>query len=146
MRRHVAAAVRFDHEVGARAGLTLSTCEANFIGLLLLHGPLTPGQLGKLAGLSSSGTITGVIDRLERAGYVSRGRCTADRRKVFVTLNQDWLDQQNAPRSRRLAEILDHYDDGQLAVITDFITRLAETETAAMAPASAPTGDEAESA
>jgi hypothetical protein len=52
-----------------------------------------------------------------------------------VALNQDWLDQQNAPRSRRLAEILDGYDDAQLDVISDFVTRLAEIEPVASTPA-----------
>jgi DNA-binding MarR family transcriptional regulator len=139
-RKQVAAATRFDHEVGARAALTISTCEASFVGLLLMCGPLTPGQLGQLNGLSSSGTITGVIDRLERAGYVRRERDTHDRRKVIVTLNREWLDQESAPRTRRLAGILADYNEDQLAVIADFLTRLADTEAAATtsAPLSQP--------
>jgi DNA-binding MarR family transcriptional regulator len=131
--RHVAAAVRFDHEAAARAGLTLSTTEASFLALLQIHGPLTPGDLGKLAGISSSGTITGAIDRLERAGYVSRGPCVADRRKVYVAINCDRLEEQSAPRTARIADILNRYDDSQLDVITDFLTRLTEAETAAAA-------------
>jgi DNA-binding MarR family transcriptional regulator len=139
-RRQVAASTRFDHEVGARTGLTISTCEASFVGLLLMCGPLTPGQLGQLNGLSSSGTITGVIDRLERAGYVRRDRDTHDRRKVIVTLNREWLDRESEPRTRRLAGVLANYDEDQLAVIADFLTRLADTEAAAMtsAPLSQP--------
>jgi DNA-binding MarR family transcriptional regulator len=139
IRRHVAAAVRFDHEAAARAGLTLSTTEASFLALLQIHGPLTPGDLGKRAGISSSGTITGAIDRLERAGYVSRGPCFADRRKIFVILNSDRLEEQNAPRTTRVADILSSYDDGQLDLLTDFLARLTESETAAAAvAASAP--------
>jgi hypothetical protein len=128
-RRHAAASARFDHEVGARAGLTLSTCEANFVNLLYLHGPLSPGRLGQLAGISSSGTITGVIDRLEQAGYVRRTRSTEDRRKVTVSLNSDWLDRENVPRSKSLATVLADYDETQLALIADFLTRLADVET-----------------
>jgi DNA-binding MarR family transcriptional regulator len=138
IRRHVAGAVRFDHEAAAQAGLTLSTTEASFLALLLIHGPLTPGDLGKLAGISSSGTITGAIDRLERAGYVSRGPCIADRRKIFVMLNSDRLEERNGPRTARVAEILDRYDDSQLDLITDFLTRLTEGEIAAAALAPAP--------
>lgn len=133
IRRHVAAAVRADHEAAASAGLTLSTTEASFLALLQIHGPLTPGDLGRLAGISSSGTITGAIDRLERAGYVSRGSCVADRRKVFVSVNCDRLEEQGAPRAARIADVLNRYDDSQLGVITDFLTRLAEAETAAVA-------------
>lgn len=130
-RRYVAASTRFDHEVGARADLTLSTCEANFVNLLLLHGPLTPGELGHLAGISSSGTITGVIDRLENAGYVHRDRCVTDRRRVQVTLDRIRLDRENAPRSERLADVLARYDEKQLDAIADFMERLAAAEAGA---------------
>jgi DNA-binding MarR family transcriptional regulator len=43
----------------------------------------TPGDLARLTGLTT-GAITGVIDRLERDGYVRRERDTGDRRKVTV--------------------------------------------------------------
>ncbi len=127
-RRYAAAAAQYDHAVGAKAGLTLSTCEARFVGLLYLHGPLSPSRLGRLAGLTSSGTITGIIDRLESAGYVQRTRCVEDRRKVSVSLNLDWLDKENAPRAQRLAGLIADYDEERLAVIADFLTRLADAE------------------
>jgi DNA-binding MarR family transcriptional regulator len=136
VRRHVAAAVRSDHEAAARVGLTLSTTEASFLALLQIHGPLTPRDLGKLAGISSSGTITGAIDRLERAGYVSRSPCVADRRKVYVALNCDLLEELNAARTGQVTGILSRYDDSQLDTITDFLARLTEAETAAGTPAS----------
>lgn len=134
--RHAAATARFDHEVGTQAGLTLSTYEANFINLLYLHGPLSPGELGRLAGLSSSGTITGVIDRLEQAGYVQRARCVDDRRRVDVSLNSELLEQENAPRLKRLTAVLADYDKAQLDTIAEFLNRLADVETdaAALAP------------
>lgn len=134
LRRQVAAATRLDHEVGVRAGLHLSTCEANFVNLLLLHGPLSPGELGQLSGTGSSGTITGVIDRLERAGYVRRSRCVVDRRKVEVELDLERLAADNADRSRLLAEVAAGYTGDQLALIADFLDRLAGAESAAVAP------------
>src|SRR5438309_10315862 len=51
------------------------------------EGPLTAGRLAELSGLST-GAVTGVIDRLERAGYVSRARDPNDRRKVLVQVNK----------------------------------------------------------
>lgn len=47
------------------------------------EGPLTAGEIAKLTGLST-GAVTGVIDRLERAGFVRRVRDLKDRRKVLV--------------------------------------------------------------
>lgn len=129
--RHAAASARFDHEVGAQAGLTLSTMEANFVNLPRPHGSLSPGQLGRLAGVGSSGTITGVIDRLERVGYVTRCRCREDRRRVTVELTTERLEQEDAPRLKRLRALLADHDEAQLTTIAEFLTRLADIETEA---------------
>ena len=56
--------------------------------------PLTAGALGKDLGLTS-GAITGVVDRLERAGHVHRVRDDTDRRKVLL---------RYSARGRALAE------------------------------------------
>ncbi|MFD4025370.1 MarR family winged helix-turn-helix transcriptional regulator [Streptomyces sp. NPDC058576] len=45
--------------------------------------PLTPGDLARITDLTT-GSITGVIDRLEANGYVRRERDTQDRRKVII--------------------------------------------------------------
>src|SRR3954469_8861669 len=45
--------------------------------------PLTAGQIAQRSGLST-GAVTGVIDRLERRGFVRRIRDPHDRRKVLV--------------------------------------------------------------
>ncbi|NIH86938.1 MarR family transcriptional regulator [Amycolatopsis granulosa] len=47
------------------------------------EGPLTAGEIARVTGLST-GAVTGVIDRLERAGFVRRVRDANDRRKVLV--------------------------------------------------------------
>jgi len=46
-------------------------------------GPLTAGRIATLTGLTT-GAITGVVDRLERAGFARRVRDTGDRRRVLV--------------------------------------------------------------
>ncbi|WP_163510985.1 MarR family winged helix-turn-helix transcriptional regulator [Fodinicola acaciae] len=43
----------------------------------------TPGEIAAAAGLTTGG-VTTAIDRLERAGYVTRVRDSADRRRVLV--------------------------------------------------------------
>ncbi|WP_051027207.1 MarR family winged helix-turn-helix transcriptional regulator [Nocardia higoensis] len=134
MRRYAAASARIDQITAGAVGLTLSTCEANFVNLLRLHGPLTPGQLGKLANFTSSGTTTGVIDRLESAGYVVRERSTTDRRKVIVTLKEDRLAADDEARARRLSHVLAEYTDDQIGTIADFLTRLTGAEVSAASP------------
>jgi DNA-binding MarR family transcriptional regulator len=51
------------------------------------HGSLTPGELGALLSLTS-GSVTALIDRLEKVGWASRNGHPEDRRKVVVTLTQ----------------------------------------------------------
>jgi DNA-binding MarR family transcriptional regulator len=51
------------------------------------HGSLTPGELGTLLSLTS-GSVTALVDRLERLGWASRSRHPDDRRKIIVTLTQ----------------------------------------------------------
>jgi DNA-binding MarR family transcriptional regulator len=44
---------------------------------------MTAGALKQATGLTT-GAITGILDRLEKAGFVQRVRDASDRRKVFV--------------------------------------------------------------
>lgn len=81
--RFIASVVIHNHAVSQRVGLGAS--DSQFVNLLDLHGPLSPGRLAGLTGLTT-GTVTGVIDRLEKAGYLRRERDVVDRRKVLVTL------------------------------------------------------------
>lgn len=83
VRRFIADAVLHNHAVAQAVGLGAS--DAQFVGLLGQHGPLTPGRLAALSGLTT-GTVTGVVDRLVRAGFVRRERDAVDRRKVLVVL------------------------------------------------------------
>src|SRR5690349_16918583 len=45
--------------------------------------PMTAGELGAELGLTS-GTVTALLDRLERAGHVRRERDPSDRRRVLL--------------------------------------------------------------
>ncbi|MFC0531820.1 MarR family winged helix-turn-helix transcriptional regulator [Phytohabitans kaempferiae] len=130
LRRTVAATTRTDHAAAARAGLTLSTCYGQVLDLLLLHGPLSPSQLSKLSGITSSGTMTGSIDALERAGYVRRVRSVTDRRKVVVELDEERLRRATSDRARRIAALVRDYDEEQKATIVDFLDRLTRAESA----------------
>ncbi|GAA2673234.1 MULTISPECIES: MarR family winged helix-turn-helix transcriptional regulator [Actinosynnema] len=65
----------------------LSTTDEKCLGLALAtDAPVTAGRIAELSGLST-GAVTGVIDRLERAGYVRRVRDPHDRRKVLVEVS-----------------------------------------------------------
>jgi DNA-binding MarR family transcriptional regulator len=65
--------------------LGLTDTEVLAVQHLARAGELTPGQLGALLQLSSGGT-TGLIQRLQRAGHVSRHAHPRDRRSAVVRL------------------------------------------------------------
>lgn len=121
MLRFIADVVLHNQTVSQRVGLGGS--DAQFLSLLGLHGPLTPGRLAELTGLTT-GTVTGVIDRLERAGFVRRDRDGADRRKVLVTpvpAGIASLAEHYREHGEHLDTVLRGRDPGQLRVIADFL-------------------------
>jgi DNA-binding MarR family transcriptional regulator len=128
--RFIADVVLFNHAVAQNLGLGSS--DAQFLTLLQVHGSLTPGQLAELTGLSS-GTVTGVIDRLERAGFVHRRPDPADRRKVVVELDEAAVAQRAAPayneQGARLQRVLRKRSAAELRVIADFFTDLLRATT-----------------
>lgn len=81
-----AATVLFHTQVAERVGL--SPTDHKCLDLAVrADRPLTAGQIADLSGLST-GAVTGVIDRLERAGFVRRVRDPHDRRKVLVEVSR----------------------------------------------------------
>src|SRR5260370_26056582 len=81
VRRSSALGVIFGQTVASRAGISSSDLEC--LDFLNLEGRVTAGRLAEVTGLTT-GAITGVVDRLEKAGLVRRERDESDRRKVFI--------------------------------------------------------------
>ncbi|GAB1689935.1 MarR family winged helix-turn-helix transcriptional regulator [Krasilnikovia sp. M28-CT-15] len=122
VRRMIASAVLYSHQVAER--LRLGPSDAQFMTLLEVHGPLTPGRLAELTGLRT-GTVTGVLDRLERAGFVRRERDATDRRKVIVSRVDEQIRERVEPHyaghAEAMVRLLRRYDADQLALIADFL-------------------------
>jgi DNA-binding MarR family transcriptional regulator len=116
-------AIMFHQAVADRLGLHAT--DHKCADLIMRKGPMTPGQLAELTGLTT-GAITGVVDRLEARGFVRRVADPDDRRRVIVELVKNeklecemrGLFQGIAEASRRL---LDGYSDAELALILDFV-------------------------
>jgi DNA-binding MarR family transcriptional regulator len=116
------------HEAAQRLGI--GGTDSRFLTLLDLLGPLTPGRLASLTGLTT-GSVTGVIDRLERGGFVARERDGTDRRKVHVVLGRDAsarLLAENHDRVDVLDEVLASRGPDELAVIARFLRDICEGE------------------
>ncbi|MCA9954118.1 MAG: MarR family transcriptional regulator [Anaerolineales bacterium] len=96
---------------------------------LVRQGPLTAGQLAELSGLTT-GAITGVVDRLERAGWARRENDPADRRRVIIrAVPQDTNAEEGLydPYTEAMSNLLADYDDQELHFILEFISRLSAT-------------------
>ena len=123
VRRMTAQSVLISQAVSERFGLTSSDLEC--LDLALLSGGATAGEFAKATGLTT-GAITGVIDRLERAGYVRREKDPADRRKVVVRARPA-MTRQIAPLydslQREMSALWSTYSDEELALILDFLTK-----------------------
>jgi DNA-binding MarR family transcriptional regulator len=65
--------------------MKLNATDAECIDFLMEMGPSTAGDLAKVTRLTT-GAVTAVIDRLEKAGFVKRGNDPKDRRKVIISM------------------------------------------------------------
>jgi DNA-binding MarR family transcriptional regulator len=98
------------------------------------RGPVTAGRLAELTGLTT-GAITGVIDRLERAGLARRERDAGDRRKTLVTMLpavSERVAPLFEPMERTAMAVLSKYRDDELALLLDFLTRARDAALTAM--------------
>jgi DNA-binding MarR family transcriptional regulator len=116
----------FGQTVAIRFGLSESDIET--LEALIDMGASTAGRLSELTGLTS-GAVTRVIDRLEQAGFVRRVPDPADRRRVIVEAIPEKVAAVQSTLNRvgsASAEEIGRYTDAQLALITDFLSRMEQ--------------------
>jgi DNA-binding MarR family transcriptional regulator len=115
-----------NHRVGGRADL--KDVDLDCLDVLVRHGSMSPTELSRRTGIHAA-TMTGILSRLERDGWIVRERAETDRRAVVL-----------APVPERVREIFDHYEgmnvaldeildgysDDDLRVIVDFLQRATE--------------------
>ena len=115
-----------NHQVGAHLGL--NDVDLDCLDLIARHGPLSPGALAQRASLHPA-TMTGILDRLERGGWIVRDRDPADRRAILVRPLRDRnaeLARLYAGMSSSMSQICAGYDERQLAAIADFLRRTVD--------------------
>jgi DNA-binding MarR family transcriptional regulator len=139
-----ALAVRLHEEVKAQSALTVfyDQCVAERLGLnptdnkclsMILKPiasghlqPMTPGELAKVAGLTT-GAVTGVLDRLEEAGYVRREHDPDDRRRIIIRPNLERLHSEVEPiwewMTQAFTDCCSQYSDEDLRLLIGFCGR-----------------------
>ena len=116
----------FFHEAVARK-VGLNATDTRCLDLIIRAGEaqLTAGDLGKATGLTT-GAVTGILDRLEKAGMVCRVRDAEDRRKVCVRPNLEAMGRVAAlydALGAAAMKLASSYRTRDLEVITDFLER-----------------------
>src|SRR5437764_9898747 len=115
-----------NYRVGSQ--LDFKDVDLDCLDILDAHGPLSPTELARRAGLHPA-TMTGILDRLERGGWIVRERAPSDRRAVQVRAVRDRyaeLLSLYTGLSRSMNKLLSGYSDRELAVIADFMRRAVE--------------------
>jgi predicted transcriptional regulator len=126
-RDFIAAVVVFHDLVGRCLGV--SATDRKCLDLLS-RGPVAAGELARFTGLTT-GAVTGIIDRLVKAGYAERIGDPEDRRRVLVARKRNSrldkiLPGIFGPLGKDMTTVTAVYTRQQLAVIADFLARTRE--------------------
>jgi len=116
----------FFHEVVVRK-VGLNATDTRCLDLISRAGgaQVTAGDLGKATGLTT-GAVTGILDRLEKAGMVKRVRGSMDRRKVFVRLRPEAMSRVAALYGGlgfAMMKLASDYQTSELELINGFLER-----------------------
>jgi DNA-binding MarR family transcriptional regulator len=108
--------------------LELRDGDLDLLELIARLGPLGPSALARHAGLHPA-TMTGVLDRLEKGGWLTRERDPQDRRSVVLQMRRERIGEiftLYGGMNQALDDLCASYTDEELAVIADFLTRAAK--------------------
>ncbi len=124
--RELSAKTIFFHEAVARR-LGLNATDTRCLDLIARapSSEVTAGDLGRETGLTT-GAVTGILDRLEAAGFVERVRDSNDRRRVFVRPRAEAavrLGKLYESLGSAMMKLASDYETGELELISNFLER-----------------------
>ncbi len=117
---------RLDQAAADRYALNRTDMRA--LDILGRSGPRAPTALARLLGFTTGG-VTTVLDRLEKAGYIRRRPDPGDRRRQVVETTQATAARDEevfGDLIRGTRDILAGYTDDQLVVIRGFLDRVRQ--------------------
>jgi DNA-binding MarR family transcriptional regulator len=120
--------VMFHQAVADELGLYIT--DHKCMDIIHRFGAMPAGRLGEMTGLTT-GAITGMIDRLEKAGYVNRANDPKDRRKTIVepTGNKKLkkkIESIFMPLRQRMHNLLSSRSESELKLLLDVMTEFIE--------------------
>ena len=120
--------IAFDDATAERLGINRT--DLNCIDIIERHGGITAGELAAEAGLTT-GAVTAVIDRLERAGYARRVRDDEDRRRIKVEVTPTLERLAGAlygPMMEEWQAMMNRATTEQLRLMVDFMREANEVK------------------
>jgi DNA-binding MarR family transcriptional regulator len=117
---------RLDEVAAAHYGLNRTDMRA--LEILGRGGPSQPTELARALGFTTGG-VTAVLDRLERAGYVRRRADPTDRRRLVVEATDQTTQRDTEVFGglvRRTRALVETYSDAELALICRFLEQVSE--------------------
>ena len=115
--------VAFHEAVGASLGVT--AVDQRALAVIAGAGSVSAGELAKEIGLTP-GAVTGVVDRLVRAGLASRTPDPEDRRRLVITAVPGAFGDAFAGLGKAMAELAERYSPAEQAVIADWVANAIE--------------------
>lgn len=115
--------VLYQQSVAASLGLYNN----DFLSVDILNekGPVTAGELSRLTGLTT-GSVTSLIDRLEKIGFVRRESDPHDRRKVIIVPlyeDKEEVSKTYLMLHAAMVKLASGYSDEELELITHFLNK-----------------------
>lgn len=114
---------RLNHRVSER--IEVRDIDLDCFDLVSRSGSITPKELAALSGVHPA-TLTGILDRLERGGWIVRERAAGDRRSVLLRPAPRSA-AQIVPHFARMNDAMDaacaDFSDEQLDLIVEFLRR-----------------------
>ena len=126
LQRYGMRSVLFQQNMAQKIGV--SHTDLKSAEILNETGPITAGELSKITGLST-GSVTALINRLEKSGYVKRERDQLDGRKVMIMPIPERQEQYKShyqSLSMATKELCSAYNEQELILINQFVEEITK--------------------
>jgi DNA-binding MarR family transcriptional regulator len=119
--------IQMHETITRKAGF--SGTDHKYLGFFLQRGKLTAGELAELTGLTT-GSVTALIDRFEKKGFVKRQADSVDRRKVFIVPDSEKIINLLKPFYQDFQDgtekLIASFSSNEREVIKSYLTKALE--------------------
>lgn len=125
--KYAYASIQMHETIARKAGF--SGTDHKYLGFFLQRGKLTAGELAEVTGLTT-GSVTALIDRFEKKGFVKRQPDLVDRRKVFIVPDNEKIINLLRPFYQSIQDetekLIASFPSNERDVIKSYLTKALE--------------------